>query len=123
MIIKKFFVFVLLIVAGYFIYDNFLKEVTPYQLTDAYNKQREGVSIEAPTVQPRDFGSYSGTIKNISDKTLNNIVINYLIDAQPASASIDKLAPGEEKKFVTNNVMLRHMEAAHHLKDVTYVEE
>ena len=120
---KKLFVFVLLIVAGYFIYDNFLKEVPPYQLTDAYSKQREGVSIEAPTVQPRDFGSYSGTIKNISDKTLNNIVINYLIDAQPASASIDKLAPGEEKKFVTNNVMLRHMEAAHHLKDVTYVEE
>ena len=46
---KKFFVFVLLIVAGYFIYDNFLKEVPPYQLTDAYSKQREGVSIEAPT--------------------------------------------------------------------------
>ena len=120
---KKFLIFVVLAVAGYFVYDNFIKEVAPYQITESYSKQREAVSVDAPAIQPRDFGSYSGSIKNISEKTLTNIVINYLIDAQPASASIDKLAPGEEKSFETNTILLAHMEAGHYLKDVTYEEE
>lgn len=120
---KKFIIFLVLIVGGYFAYDNFIKEKLPYEINDSYNKQRESVDIDNPSIQPRDFASYEGTIKNISDKTLTNIVINYLIDAQPVSAKVDKLAPGEEKPFKTNTVMLRNMDAAHHSENVVFEEQ
>lgn len=120
---KKFIVFIIIIVGGYFAYDNFIKEKVPYEINDSYSKQRESVDIENPAIQPRDFACYEGTIKNISDKPLTNIVVNYLVDAQPVSAKIDKLEPGEEKNFKTNTVMLRHMDAAHHLEKVTYDEQ
>lgn len=120
---KKFLIFIVLVVAGYFAYDNFLKEKEVVEIKASYNKARESVSLDAPSIQPRDFAHYEGTVKNISDETLNNIVINYLIDAQPSTAKIDKLEPGEEKNFSTNSVMLRHMEAAHYLKSVEYDEK
>lgn len=78
---KKFLIFVLLVIAGYFAYDNFIKEKEVVEINASYNKIRESVSLDAPSVQPRDFSHYAGTIKNISDETLNNILINYLIDA------------------------------------------
>jgi hypothetical protein len=81
------------------------------------------VDIDAPALQARDFSHYAGTVKNISDKTLNNIIVTYLIDAQPSTASIDKLEPGEQKSFNTNPVLLRNMEAAHYLKSVEYDEK
>jgi hypothetical protein len=117
---KKFLVFVLLIVAGYFAYENFIKEKEVVEINASYNKIRESVSLDAPSIQPRDFSHYAGTVKNISDETLNNIVINYLIDAQPSIAKIDKLEPGEEKNFTTNPVMLRNMDPSHYLKSVEY---
>jgi hypothetical protein len=117
---KKFLVFVLLIVAGYFAYDNFIKEKEVVEINASYNKIRESVSLDAPSIQARDFSHYAGTVKNISDETLNNIVINYLIDAQPSTAKIEKLDPGEEKNFTTNPVMLRNMDPGHYLKSVEY---
>ena len=117
---KKFLVFVLLVIAGYFAYDNFIKEKEVVEINSSYNKIRESVSLDAPSIQPRDFSHYAGTIKNISDETLNNSLINDLIDAQPSVAKIDKLVPGEEKNFSTNPVMLRNMDPGHYLKSVEY---
>ena len=117
---KKFLIFIVLVVAGYFAYDNFLKEKDAVEIIASYNKTREAVDIDAPGIQPRDFASYAGTIKNITDEPLNNIVVTYLIDAQPSTATIDKLEPGEEKSFTTSSVMLRNMDPGHYLKDVTY---
>jgi len=117
---KKFLVFVLLVVAGYFAYDNFIKEKDVVEINASYNKVRESVNIDAPALQARDFAHYAGTIKNISDEILNNIVVTYLIDAQPSIANIDKLEPGEEKNFTTNPVMLRNMDPSHYLKGVDY---
>lgn len=119
---KKLFIFLVLIVAGYFAYDNFFAEKKLYEINDSYNKQRESVSIDAPSIQPRDFAHYSGTIKNVSDKTLSNVVINYLIDAQPSSAVIGNLEPGETKEFNSSVVMLRHIDPSHYLKEVTFDE-
>ena len=117
---KKFLIFIILVVAGYFAYDNFLKEKEVVEIKASYNKTRESVSLDAPSIQPRDFAHYAGTVKNIGDEPLTNIVINYLIDAQPSTAKIDKLEPGEEKNFTTSPVMLRNMDPAHYLKSVDY---
>lgn len=117
---KKFLIFVLLVVAGYFVYDKFIAEKEVVEIKASYNKMREGVDIDAPAIQPRDFAHYEGTIKNISDEVLTNIMITYLIDAQPSVAKIEKLEPGEEKNFSTNSVMLRNMDPAHYLKSVEH---
>lgn len=117
---KKFLIFVLLVVAGYFVYDSFLKEKEVVEIKASYSKVREAVNIDAPAIQARDFSHYEGTIKNISEETLTNIVITYLIDAKSSTANVDKLEPGEEKSFSTNPVMLRNMDPAHYLKSVEY---
>ena len=117
---KKFIIFIVLIVAGYFAYDTFIKQKEVFSIKANYAKYREAVDIDAPALQAKDFAHYEGTIKNISEETLNNVVINYLIDAQPSISKIDKLGPGEEKEFSTSPVMLRNMDPSHYLKDVTY---
>ncbi len=118
---KKFLIFLVLIAACYFGYYYFLKEKIYYEITqESYSKQRESVSIEGPAINPRDFAHYEGTIKNVSDKTLRNIVINYLIDAQPSSVTIEKLEPGEAKEFRSSDVMLRHMDPSHYREEVTF---
>ena len=117
---KKFTIFLLLLIAGYFAYDTFLKEKEVVSIEANYVKNRESVDIDAPALQPKDFAHYEGTIKNIGDEILNNIVVTYLIDAVPSTVSISSLKPGEEINFSTNPVMLRNMDASHYLKDVTY---
>lgn len=117
---KKILIFVVLVVAGYLVYDNFLKENEVIQINASYSKIREAVDVDAPAINPRNFSHYEGTVKNISDKVLNNIVITYLIDAQESESRINKLEPGEEVNFKTAPVMLRHMDPAHYLKDITY---
>lgn len=116
---KKLLVFVVLVAAGYLIYDNFIKEKEMVQINASYNKTREAVDIDAPAINPRDFAHYEGTAKNISDKVLKNIVITYVIDAQISESTIDKLEPGEEVNFKTKDVMLRHMDPSHYLKGVS----
>lgn len=120
---KKFLIFVVLIVGGYLIYDNFLKEKEVVQINASYIKAREAVDIDAPSISPRDFAHYEGTIKNISNTVLNNLVITYLIDAQESNFKVSKLEPGEEINFKTANVMLHHMDPAHYLKSVVYDKE
>jgi len=117
---KKFLIFVMLVVAGYLVYDNFIKEKEIVQINASYAKAREAVDIDAPAIQPRDFAHYEGTAKNISEEVLSNVIITYLIDAQPSTASINKINPGEEVKFRTKEVMLRNMDPAHYLKSVEY---
>lgn len=120
---KRFLVFVVILVAGYLIYDNLIKEKEEFVIHASYTKARESVDIDAPSITPRDFAHYEGTIKNISEKTLSNITIIYLIDAQESDYKIDKLQPGEEVNFKTSRVMLRHMDPGHYLKSVTYDKE
>jgi hypothetical protein len=120
---KKLLVFLVLVIAGYFVYDNFIKEKEVYQINASYIKSREGVDLDAPAISPREFAHFEGKIKNISDKPIKKIIITYLIDAQESKSEIDKLDAGEEKNFVTNNVMLRHMDPAHYLKSVTFEDE
>ena len=120
---KKLLIFAVIVVAGYLVYNNFIKEKEVVQIKAAYSKAREAVDIDAPAINPRDFAHYEGTVKNISEKGLNNLLITYLIDAQESVCKISKLAPGEEVNFKTESVMLRHMDPGHYLKSVTYDKE
>ena len=117
---KKLLVFLTMVVVVYLVYDNFIKEKEVVKISAALVKAREAADIDAPAINPRDFAHYEGTVKNISDEVLNNLVITYLIDAQESDFRVNKLEPGEEINFKTIPVMLRHMDPAHYLKSVVY---
>ena len=120
---KKFIIFIIFVIIGYLVYDNFIKEKKVVNINASYVKSQESASADAPTISPRQFGHYEGTVKNIGDKTLSNLVITYLIDGQESEWEINSLAPGDSVNFVTKTVMLHHMDSAHYLKSVVYDKE
>jgi hypothetical protein len=120
---KKFLIFVIIVIVGYLVYDNFIKEKEVVNINASYVKSQESASAEAPTLSPRQFGHYEGTVKNITDKALSNLKITYLIDGQESDWEISSLAPGDSVSFVTRTVMLHHLDSAHYLKSVVYDKE
>jgi hypothetical protein len=120
---KKLIVFVIIVIIGYLVYDNFIKEKEVVNINASYVKSQESVSADAPTLSPRQFGHYEGTVKNVGDKSLSNLVITYLIDGQESDWEISSLSPGDSVNFVTKTVMLHHMDSAHYLKSIVYDKE
>lgn len=117
---KKLIVFILFVVAAYFIYDNFIKEEKILEVKGNLIKLRESASIDAPAIQPRTWGHIEGTVKNLSDKEVNNIEIVYNINGKESTAKISKLASGAEVNFKTNRIMLGSYEASHFLEKVSF---
>lgn len=118
---KKSLVFILLVVAGYFVYENVIKEKSVLEIkTDKSISTQHSMDPEAPALGPSRFGSVQGTVTNVSDKAVSNIVLYYKLNAQPVEARIDRLEPGETKNFSTRSVRLTHVEVTFFLVDKTY---
>jgi hypothetical protein len=118
---KKLLVFVLLVAAGYFVYEYVIKEKTVLEITaDKSISTQHSMDVDAPALAPSRYGSVQGTVKNVSDKTVTNIVLKYKLNAEPVEARIDKLEPGETKNFSTQSVMLAHSEVTFFLEEMTY---
>ena len=112
---KKLIIFIIFVVIGYLVYDNFIKEQKVVNINASYVKSQESASADAPTLSPRQFGHY--------DKTLSNLVITYIIDGQESEWEINSLSPGDSVNFITKTVMLHHMDSSHYLKSVVYDKE
>ncbi len=118
---KKFFVFILICVAGYIVYENFIKEKEVLEI-----KANKSISasysadINAPALSSTKTGTIEGTVKNISDKPVTNIVLKYKFDTKPAEARIDRLEPGEMKNFSTQSIMLLHDSPSFYLEEMSY---
>lgn len=117
---KKLFIFLAAVVAAYLIYDNFVKTKEVIHVEGELVRVQESASLEAPGVTARNYGHAEGTVKNMTDEVVKNIVINYMIDRQISSTTIPQLNPNEEVKFKTNQVMLRVMEPPFYLESVKY---
>jgi hypothetical protein len=117
---KKFLILIVLIVGGYFAYENFLKEKEVLEVKGNLVKMKEGVDIDAPAIQPRTWGHIEGTVKNISENDVNNIEIVYKINGRESVARIKSLAAGEEVKFKTEKILLNSYEASHFLEKVNF---
>lgn len=118
---KKLLVFMLLVVAGYFVYDKVIKEKTVLEIkADKSISTQQSMDPEAPALAPSRFGSVKGTVTNVSDKPVSNIILYYKLNAQPVEARIDRLEPGETKNFSTRSVRLSHVEVTFFLVDKTY---
>ena len=118
---KKFLIFVLLVAGAYLVYDNFIVEKEALEInatkhvTTSYSSD-----INEPAMAPKKYGTVKGTVKNISDKTITNIILKYKLNAEPVEARIDRLDPGEVKNFSTQTLMLKHSEVTFFLEEKTY---
>ncbi len=118
---KKFLIFILVVAAGYFAYEYLIKTKDVLEIK-AEKSISTGYSsdVNAPSVTPSRSGSVTGSVKNLSDKTVKNIVLKYQMDAKPVEARIDRLAPGETKNFTTQTVSLRYADPSFFLEESTY---
>ena len=118
---KKFLVFILILAAGYLAYEYLIKEKQVLEIkADKSIQTSHSMDINAPALAPSRYGLVQGTVKNISDEVIRNIVLKYKLNAEPVEASIDYLQPGETVNFSTNNVRLRHQEVTFFLEEMSY---
>lgn len=117
---KKIILLLFFIIAGYFVYKNFLEKKELVEIDGSLVRVQESASLETPGVSARNFGHAEGIIKNASDKTLKNIIITYMIDRQTSSTKIQQLSPMEQVKFKTNPVLIRVLEPPFYLESVKY---
>jgi hypothetical protein len=119
--VKKLLIFIILAAGGYFAYKYLIEEKTVLEIkADKSISTEYSMDIDAPALAPSKFGSVQGTVKNISDKTITNIVLKYKLNAEPVEARIDRLEPGEVKNFSTQSVRLRHVEVTFFLDEMSY---
>lgn len=118
---KKILILILIGAAGYFAYEHLLKEKSVLEIkANKSISTNYSMDIDAPALSPGKSGFVQGTVKNISDKAITNIVLKYKMNAQPTEARIDRLEPGEVKNFSTQSVRLRHTEVTFFLEEMSY---
>ena len=118
---KKLLALIVLIAGAYFAYEYLIKEKTVLEINaDKSITTEHSMDVDAPAISPAKFACVQGTVKNISDKTITNILLRYKLNAQPVEASIDQLEPGETKNFSTQKVRMTHVEVTFFLDDMTY---
>lgn len=118
---KKLLIFILLVAGGYFAYEYLLKEKPVLEINADKNiTTQHSTSVDTPAMAPSRYAKIEGTVKNVSDNTVTNIVLSYKLNAKPVQARIDQLEPGETKNFSTQNIMLVHHEVTFFLEDMSY---
>jgi hypothetical protein len=119
--VKKLIIFILLVAGGYFAYEYLIKEKTVLEINaDKSITTQHSMDIDAPALAPAKFASVQGTVKNVSDKTVTNILLKYKLNAKPVEARIDQLEPGETKNFSTQSLRLTHVEVTFFLEEMSY---
>ena len=118
---KKLLIFILLVAGGYFAYKYLIEEKTVLEIkADKSISTQHSMDVDAPALSPSRFGSVQGTVKNLSDNTVTNIVLKYKLNAQPVEARVDQLEPGEVRNFSTQSVRLTHQEVTFFLEEMSY---
>jgi hypothetical protein len=119
--VKKLIIFILLVAGGYFAYEYLIKEKTVLEINaDKSVTTQHSMDIDAPALAPAKFASVQGTVKNVGDKTVTNILLKYKLNAKPVEARIDQLEPGESKNFSTQSLRLTHVEVTFFLEEMSY---
>ena len=118
---KKLLVLIIIVAGAYFAYQYLLKDKSVLEIkADKSITTEHSMDVDAPAISPAKFASVQGTVKNVSEKTVTNIVLKYKLNAQPVDARIDQLEPGETKKFSTQSVRMTQVEVTFFLEDQSY---
>jgi hypothetical protein len=119
--VKKLIILILLVAAGYFAYEYLIKEKTALEINaDKSISTQYSMDADAPALAPAKFANIQGTVKNVSDKTVTNVLLKYKLNAQPVEARIDRLEPGETKNFSTQSLRMTHVEVTFFLDEMSY---
>ena len=118
---KKLLIFILIAAAGYFAYEYLIKEKPVLEIkADKSISTSYSMDVDAPALAPSRYGSVQGTVKNVSDEVVTNIILKYKLNTEPLEARIGRLEPGEVKNFSTQSVLLRHAEVTFFLEEMSY---
>lgn len=118
---RKLLLLILIGTAGYFAYEYLI--VRNRVLEIKANKMISGsysADIEAPALYPSYSGTVQGTVKNVSDKFVSNIILKYKLDGKVVEASIYGLDPGEQKEFSTQMVRVRSESPSFFLEKMSF---
>ena len=121
---KKFLLIIIILGAGYFIYNKFYN-FNPVEIKDnivvsqvsSYDINSAGVT------SPPKFASIEGKIKNTVEKTLTNIIIIYTVGLDTLSAFINFLDAGNTIGFITNNCRIRITSPKYSLDEIKFEEK
>jgi len=87
------------------------------------SSQQSGMDIDAPSIsQPLKEVKVDGTVQNVSDKTLKNIVITYKVARGTVTAKISLLKPNQKSKFSTTNYKTKKALPKFELESITFSE-
>lgn len=118
---KKLLIFIILIAGGFFGYKFLLEKKTVLEIkADKNITTQNSMDVNAPAMNSTRYGKIDGTVTNVSDDAVSNIVLKYKLNAKPVEARIDRLEPGESKNFSTQSIMLTHYEVTFFLEDMIY---
>jgi len=119
---KSFIIIVLIVVGGYFGYQQYFASEDTVKITgNILISQQNNYDINAPQVSsPLYIATIQGTAQNISSKPIKNVFIKYIIGGKNASAMIFNLGPGEQISYTTKSVKTRAKNPSFHLENVLY---
>jgi len=118
---KKIVVLILMVAGAYIVYDRVIKEKEVLEINaDKQITTNQSMDVNAPAITPSRYGMVRGTVKNVSDNEVTNIILKYKLNGEPVEARIDELNPGEQKKFATKSIMLKHQEVTFYLVEMSY---
>lgn len=120
---KKFFILIIAIAAGYLLYNSFFKEEVVEIKDNIIVTQASGMDINAGPSPPPKYAYIQGVIKNIGDKNLSNILIKYSVGYDTLSVVIGYLIAGESAEFRTTSTRVRTGTPQYSIKEIIYNEE
>ena len=120
---KKFFILVAAVTAGYLLYDNFYNKKAVEIKENIIVSQASGMDINAGPSPPPKYAHIKGVVKNVGDRNLSNILIKYSVGYDTLSAIIGFLNSGDSMEFKTNNCQVRNPNPQYKLEEIKYDDE
>jgi hypothetical protein len=120
---KKFFILVAAVTAGYLLYNNFYNKKAVEIKENIIVSQASGMDINAGPSPPPKYAHIKGVVKNVGDRNLSNIIIKYSVGYDTLSVMVGFLIPGESAEFKTNNCRVRNQNPQFSLEEIKYDEE
>jgi hypothetical protein len=119
---KEIFIVVAL-VSVLFSCDLLKKEEVKILNDNLVTKTKSGMDLESASMAKQlTNAKIEGTVKNVSEKTLKNIVITYKIGRTAVTAKIASLKPDQKIKFTTTGYKSNQKNPKYHLESITYKE-
>jgi len=119
-LMKTILIIIILGVGGYFGYQEYFSKSGAVKVTGNIQLSQQGnFNIEAPQVSgPLYIATVSGTARNTTNKSLKNVLIQYIISGESSSTMIFDLAPGQQVNFTTKSIKTKGSNPPYNLENV-----